>query len=130
MTCSDNEGIWTPVCRLNRVKSGGFYGAVGLHHTATTPTTYDPPLCWLPHAVDNSSGGQVWVSGDKWRPFAGGLLHLSYGQGTLFHDLKDEVGGVVQGGVVKFPLKFDSGIMRARFNPKDGQLYGAGLRGW
>jgi hypothetical protein len=37
---------------------------------------------------------------------------------------------VIQGGVVQFPLKFQSGIMRARFHPLDGQLYVAGLRGW
>ena len=44
--------------------------------------------------------------------------------------LQERVGGVPQGGVVKFPLKFATGIMRARFNPIDGQLYVAGLRGW
>ncbi|MEY2408433.1 MAG: hypothetical protein QOF48_1103, partial [Verrucomicrobiota bacterium] len=31
---------------------------------------------------------------------------------------------------VKFPLKFDTGIMRGRFNPGDGQLYLAGLVVW
>jgi hypothetical protein len=40
------------------------------------------------------------------------------------------VDGVAQGGVWRFPLAFESGIMRARFNPGDGQLYVAGLRGW
>jgi len=42
----------------------------------------------------------------------------------------EEVDGIRQGGVVQFPLKFDSGIMRARFNPRDGQLWVCGLRGW
>jgi len=32
--------------------------------------------------------------------------------------------------VVRFPLNFASGIMRAQFSPADGQLYVAGLRGW
>ena len=31
---------------------------------------------------------------------------------------------------MRFPLRFDSGIMRGRFNPHDGQLYLAGLRVW
>src|SRR5471030_3018572 len=35
-----------------------------------------------------------------------------------------------QGAVWKFPLPFNSGIMRARFHPTDGQLYVCGLRGW
>lgn len=130
ITCSDNEGIWTPACRLNWIRPGGFYGAVGMHHGETTPDTFDPPLCWLPVSVDNSAGGQVWVTSRRWGPFAGELLHLSYGRCALFHVVKEEVDGVRQGGVVKFPLSFTSGIMRGRFNPRDGQLYVAGLKGW
>ena len=45
--------------------------------------------------------------------------------------MTDETGGVTQGGVVRFPLSFASGIMRARFNPRDGQLYvSSGLGHW
>jgi hypothetical protein len=80
--------------------------------------------------IDNSSGGQVWGSSERWGPFGKHLLHTSYGQSALFAVLQQRVGIGVQGGVVKFPLKFGSGIMRARFNPLDGQLYVAGLRGW
>ena len=36
----------------------------------------------------------------------------------------------MQGGVVRFPLKFTSSVMRARFHPTDGQLYVAGLSEW
>jgi hypothetical protein len=44
--------------------------------------------------------------------------------------LHETVDGVEQGGVVKFPVKFESGVMRPRFSPTDGQLYVAGLKGW
>lgn len=44
--------------------------------------------------------------------------------------LHESVGGVAQGGVLKLPLSFASGIMRGRFNPADGQLYVCGLKGW
>jgi hypothetical protein len=44
--------------------------------------------------------------------------------------LQERVGDVPQGGVFKFPFKFDSGAMRPRFSPIDGQLYVAGLKGW
>ena len=46
------------------------------------------------------------------------------------HADKPRLGILMQGGVVKFPAKFESGICRARFNPVDGQLYVAGLKGW
>ena len=130
MTCSDNEGIWTPACRLNWVKKGDFLGAVGMHHTSATPKEYVKPLCWLPKSVDNSSGGQVWVTSDKWGPYQGHLLHLAYGTCSLFHVLPEKTADGMQGGVVRFPLTFATGIMRARFHPVDGQLYVAGLKGW
>lgn len=92
---------------------------------------YDVPLCWIPMQVDNSPGGEVWVpKGEKWGPFGGQMLHMSYGKCTLFNVLQETVDGVTQGGLVKFPIKFSSGIMRGRFSPKDGQLYASGLRVW
>jgi hypothetical protein len=130
VTCSDNEGIWTPACRLNWVRKGSFLGAVGMHHAPVVPKDYDKPICWIPHGIDNSSGGQVWVTSDKWGPFQGHLLHLSYGTCSLFHVVMEKAGGQMQGGVVRFPLTFATGIMRARFGPRDGQLYVAGLKGW
>jgi len=118
------------------VKKGGFYGFVSdpAHTTPAHPAVKhgepEPPLCWIPKAQDNSSGGQVWVTSDKWGPLQGHLLHTSYGTASLFHVLPQKVGDLLQGGVVQFPLKFASGIMRGRFSPTDGQLYVTGLRGW
>ena len=134
LTTGDNEGTWTPMCRLNWVKQGGFYGVVDLAHRTTSPTDYDRPLCWFPKNVDNSSGGQVWVTSDKFGPWKDRLLHLSYGMCSIYGVLPQEVSfdgkPQMQGGVVRFNVDFASGAMRARFNPKDGQLYVTGLRGW
>ena len=58
------------------------------------------------------------------------LIHLSYGTCSIFKAMYEKVDGIDQGGVCRFPLDFDSGIMRARFSPVDGQLYVAGLKGW
>jgi hypothetical protein len=134
VTTGDNEGTWTPVCRLNWVKQGGFYGVVDLAHREAPPTDYDRPLCWLPKSVDNSSGGQVWVTSDKFGPWKDRLLHLSYGTCSMYGVLPQEVTfngqPQMQGGVARFNVDFASGAMRARFNPQDGQLYVTGLRGW
>jgi len=134
ITTGDNEGTWMPMCRLNWVKQGGFYGVVDLAHRATAPTDYDRPLCWFPKEVDNSSGGQVWVTSDKFGPWKDRLLHLSYGTCSLYGVLPQEVSfngqPQMQGGVTRFNVDFASGAMRARFNPQDGQLYVTGLRGW
>lgn len=130
ITTGENEGTWVPACRLNWVKPGGFNGVVNTAHRDADPKTYDQPLCWLPREMDNSGGGQAWVTSDKWGPFKGDLLHLSYGTCSLYKVMYEDVKGVVQGGVVRFPLNFEAGVMRARFNPRDGQLYLSGLKGW
>jgi hypothetical protein len=130
ITCSDNQGNWIPSSRINLIKRDGFYGYVPHARAATVPTDYEKPICWIPQAIDNSSGGQVWVTSDQWGPLKGQLLHTSYGKGTLFLVLMEQIDGQAQGGVVQFPLKFESGIMRGRFHPRDGQLYVCGLKGW
>jgi hypothetical protein len=94
---------------------------------------YDAPLVWLPMDIDNSPGGEVWVPsgpGAKWGPWAGHVLHMSYGKSSLFGVMMEKVGTADQGAVVRFPLTFKSGIQRGRFNPKDGQLYMTGLNVW
>ncbi|MEM7234233.1 MAG: cytochrome C, partial [Planctomycetota bacterium] len=130
VTTGDNEGSWVPRCRLSWCRPGSFEGVVDTSQQTPKPKDYNRPLCWFPKSVDNSSGGQVWVTSDRWGPLQGELLHLSYGQTALYRVLKESVGGQVQGGVVKFPMLFDSGVMRGRFNQGDGQLYLVGLRGW
>ena len=130
IVCSDNQGNWIPSSRINWIRPGAFYGYLPHARQDPAPADYEKPICWLPMKIDNSSGGQVWVTSGRWGPFEGQLLHTSYGRGSLFLVMMEEVRGTRQGGVVQFPLKFDSGIMRARFNPRDGQLWVCGLRGW
>jgi hypothetical protein len=132
ITIADNEGKWTPASRVNLVKKGGFYGNVFTGFTERPRTNYDNPLFWIPHnnSIDNSSGGQAWVTSDRWGPFKGHLLHASYGTCSLFEVMIETVEDTLQAAVVKFPLKFESGIMRGRFSPFDGQLYLCGLSVW
>jgi len=149
VTCGDNEGTFVPRCPIHWVDEGDFLGVVdsaeNFAKMKTTPTVGQrtggrkrhlesseapKPLAWLPKDVDNSGGGQAWVTSDKWGPLKGEMLHMSYGRSSLYLVLKEKQGNQMQGGVVKFPLRFTSSTMRARFNPADGQLYVTGLRGW
>ena len=130
LTSGDNEGTYMPRCRLNWIAAPGFYAGVApCAHREPVPDQPDLPLCWMPMEVDNSSGGQVWVTGKGWPDLQGRLLHLSYGQCAAYLVLKEEVDGVVQGGVVRLPASFSSSCMRGRYGP-DGQLYVVGLQGW
>ncbi len=132
VTTSDNEGTWVPTTPINWVAGGDFLGVSNKLTSAEVANAWRPPLCWLSKQdYDNSGGGQVWVTSDQWGPFKGEMLHESYGKSSLFLVMKEQLAnGQMQGGVVRFPLKFTSSVMRARFNPKDQQLYIAGLSEW
>jgi hypothetical protein len=120
ITVAPQEGEWTPASMICQVKPGGHYGYGGPRGGV------DPPLVYLPRLMDNSTGGQVWVTSDRWGPYAGQLLNLSFGRSTMQLVLRDGA----QGAAVPTGLLFASGVMRGRFHPKDGQLYIAGSKGW
>jgi hypothetical protein len=130
VTGADQEGNWMPATRIDQYKPGGFYGDMRAHHRTTPPTTYDPPLCWLPREVDNSAGGQVWVPKGAFGPLSELPLHLSYGRCRPFVLLRQEFAdGTVQGGVASLPIEFLSGSCRGRFD-KNNDLWVCGLNGW
>jgi hypothetical protein len=125
---ADQEGNWMPITRLDFYKRGGFYGDMRSHHRPEPPKLYDEPYLWLSKEADNSAGGQVWVPKGSWGTLGGHMLHLSYGRCKGYAILPD--GDRFQGAAVDLGLNFLSGAARGRFNPKDGNLYVVGLRGW
>jgi hypothetical protein len=129
ITVTPQEGNWTPASSICEVKAGGYYGYGGPRVDSSRPLGYDPPLCWIPHAMDNSSASQVWTP-KSWGPLGGQMLHLSFGLCRSYLVLREQVGDVMQGGVVPLKARFLSGAMRGSFRPQDGQLYVAGTRGW
>jgi hypothetical protein len=132
ITTGENEGTWVPACKVNYFQPGAepvFLGVEDTRQGVKGPIR--EPLCYLPMSVDNSGGGQVWVPGNAaFGLQAGELVHLSYGQSSLYRVLKQDLGGgQMQGGVVRIPLNLKSSAQRARFHP-DGSAYLLGFRGW
>jgi len=132
ITSSDNEGGWTPSTPINWIKEGEFYGVMPTSHRKTVVKKRGNVLCFIPHNIDRSAGGQVWIPKGHWGALGGELLHLSYGNLKVFHVMKEEVSNTMQGGVLAFQPSgtFDSGIMRGHFNLTDNHLYLCGLKGW
>jgi putative heme-binding domain-containing protein len=126
LTVPNSEGDWIPASMVCEVRGGGHYGSGGPRQGQAP----DLPLVYLPRGLDNSSGGQAWVTSDRWGPLQGQLLHFSYGTGTFFLVLREQVDGQPQGAVVPLPGDFRSGVHRGQFNPRDGQLYVSGMGGW
>jgi hypothetical protein len=145
LTASDNQGNWMPASKISLLKPGGFYGYVQTHAAGdqwapdggkidpkkvVPPATFDQPIIWMPQEVDNSSGGQLWALDARFGPLSGRLLHTSFGKGWLYYLMLQDVGEVSQAAIVQLPYDFRTGIMRARVNPADGQVYAVGLDGW
>jgi putative heme-binding domain-containing protein len=139
VTVPCSEGEWTPASMVCLVRPEGATPAprIGGHRPGyfgyggpRDGKAPDLPLVYLPRGLDNSSGSQVYVESDRWGPLKGQMVHLSYGAGTHFLLLRDEVNGQPQGAVMPLAGDFHSGVHRGRFSPKDGQLYVSGMGGW
>jgi len=142
---SDNQGQWMPASKINHLKSGRFYGWVPTYSIpgmwepdggnldlkkVIAPTSFEPPIVWMPQEFDNSSGGQLWVDDQRFGPLDQHLLHTSFGKGWMSYLMTQEINGLMQGAIIRLPLNFRTGVMRARTNPLDGQVYATGLQGW
>jgi hypothetical protein len=130
VTIAPQQGEWTPSSAIVEAKRGDYYGYGGPKVTPQRPLGYDPPLCWLPHSLDNSGASQIWVPLDRWGPLGGQMLHLSWGRCQMMLVLRDVVEGTAQGAAVPLPGRFLSGPMRGAFSPRDGHLYIVGSTGW
>ncbi|WP_390881396.1 DUF6797 domain-containing protein [Thalassoroseus pseudoceratinae] len=134
VTVPVSEGSWTPASAINAVRNAPDRSpADALYFGYGGPKQNRPPelpLVYLPRGLDNSSGGQVHVRSKQFGPLDDQLLHLSFGTGTWFVVLRDEVDGQLQGGIVPMTGDFLSGVHRGRLNPSDGQLYVSGMAGW
>ena len=132
ITTGENEGTWQPCCKINYVTQKDapvFFGTEDSRQFLSSEP-YTEPLVYLPMDVDNSGGSQVWVPDfAKFGLKTGEMIHLSYGQSSLYRVLPVKANDKLQGGVVKLPITLQSSAMRARFHP-DGSLYVLGFRGW
>ena len=121
------EGTWTPTSAIIEVNAGEFYG---LPTKDGKSGSIAAPLCFIPRGVDNSTGGMVEITSEKWGPLTGNHVGLSYGSGIHYLILRDDESARPQGAVVPMEGEFLSGSMRGAFHPEDGQLYVVGLDGW
>ncbi|PHS02230.1 MAG: hypothetical protein COA78_21690 [Blastopirellula sp.] len=124
------EGEWTPATAIFEVGKGSYHGWYG-PLSAEKKYGYDLPLCFVPRGVDFSAGEIGFLPDDeRLGPLAGKIIGLSHGNCSHYMILREEVGDVVQGGIVPLPGEFLSGSHRIRFNSKDGHVYVVGTSGW
>jgi hypothetical protein len=87
-------------------------------------------ILYLPRGVDNSPGSRVFMDEPRFGPLGQALLGTSYGTGTWYYIVPDPAGENPQAAMVPMPGHFSSGACRVAVQPKDGQVFVAGLDGW
>ena len=92
----------------------------------------EQPLCWITNGFDRSPAELLWATEPaQWGALNGVLLNLSYGYGKIYTVPHELIQGQAQGGMCELPIsQFPTGVMRGRFHPGNGQLYGAGMFAW
>ncbi|MFM8498085.1 MAG: DUF6797 domain-containing protein [Planctomycetia bacterium] len=129
ITVPVSEGDFTPASAICEVRQmPGQPPAKPVPDFRGTPPAL--PMVYIPRGLDHSSGGQTYISSDRWGPLGGQMVHFSFGACTHFLVLRDEVAGLFQGAIVPLVGDFRSGVHRGRFSPADGQLYVSGMNGW
>lgn len=132
---TDQEGFWNPQNKIVRVEPGKFHGNMLGYHDPEKISASDEdmvePMVWLPKAYANSPSEVFRFPETGWGGFSGKLGYYEYGQGKIMVLPYEEKSDRVQGLAQPLPIPaFASGIMRGRFHPEDGTLYGCGLFGW
>ena len=125
---TDNQGQWTPGNEINVIEEGAFYGVY--QRKPKKPGPFKRPMLYLPQEFDNSPGSPLWLNDERFGPLKGNILGTSFGKGWLYYMLPTDIQGEPHAAAVAFPFQGDAGIMRARTNPVDGQVYAVGLTGW
>ncbi|MFO0941976.1 MAG: plastocyanin/azurin family copper-binding protein [Pirellulales bacterium] len=134
VTVPCSEGEWTPASMICAVKNASALSVTQpLHFGYRGPKSGkapELPLVYLPRGMDNSSGGQCVVPNSVWGAMSNQLLHLSFGAGSWFSVLVDNMDEQLQGALIPLAGDFNSSVHRGRFNSKDKSFYVCGMHGW
>src|SRR5699024_5208102 len=129
LSASDQQGNYMPSTPILLVDKGDYYGVPATAYRDSLPKI-TPPLTWIPHSVDRSGAGQVWITSDNMGLLSGEMVHLSYGRPGIFRVMIDSTSDAVQGAVSFIPANYPAPTMKGAISPKDGQLYVGGFSLW
>ncbi|MEO8562653.1 MAG: DUF6797 domain-containing protein [bacterium] len=129
LASSDQQGNFVPSTPVFLLRDGGYYGVPPTAHREAPPVAI-PPLAWIPHEVDASGAGEVWITDRRMGFGDDALVHLSYARPGPFRVFIDSTPSAIQGAVVALPGVYTTPTLKGRVNPGDGQLYLAGFQIW
>ncbi len=129
VTASDQQGHYVPATPLHVIQAGQYYGYIPLILPKEKyPAAIADPLTWIPHPINASGAGQVWLRDTGMGPLNGALIHLGYYRPELFVVLLNQGASRMQAAMVSLTRNLDFAPLAGAVNPLDGQLYVAGFQ--
>jgi mono/diheme cytochrome c family protein len=127
ITASDQQGNYVPTTPLHIIRDDQYYGfrPVILPLEKSTPTIAEP-LVLIPHAINASGMGQVWLN-ENMGPLSNTMLHLGYYRPEIFCVLWD---GGPNAAVVSLTRDVQFSPLSGSVHPIDHTLYVAGMQIW
>ena len=131
VTASDQEGHYIPTTPLHVIRDGQYYGFLSARMPKEVyPAPIADALTWIPHTINASAAGQVWLHGARMGPLNEELLLLSYYRPEVFLVLLNDPAHPTQAAVVSVTGDLRFAPLNGAVNPADGQLYVAGFQSW
>lgn len=135
LTASDQQGNWKPATPIYRIERGRYFGfqPEKFKDQVVHPAPIDAPEVWIPHFINQSGAGQVWIRRQGEGPLQMGaindtLVHIGYNRPEIFKIYLDPESR--QGAVMPLLSGFPAGLLNGRVNPRDGYLYLTGFTLW
>jgi hypothetical protein len=127
LTASDQQGHWIPSTPIHVLQRGAYYGFPDAA-TSPPPTDVTEATCWLPHRMNQSAAGHVWLDGSRLTTLEGSLLHLSYFRPDAFRVYLAEDGA--DAAAVALRLGVPIPLLKGSVRRADGTLFLTGFQIW
>jgi len=131
ITASDQQGHYVPATPIQIVQDNQFYGFLSnLLPKEKYPAPIANPLTWIPHSINASAAGEVWLTDERMGPLKNTLIHLGYYRPEIFHVSLNRRAPQLQASVLSLTRDLDFAPLNGAVGPVDGQLYVIGFQIW
>ncbi len=131
VTASDQQGNYVPATPLHVIRDRRYYGYLSLLLPKEVyPAPISEPVTWIPHPVNASGAGQVWLTDANMGALNNSMIHIGYFRPELF--VARWNGPPDRPRVIVTSLTRDLSFapLNGAVNPADGQLYITGFQIW
>jgi glucose/arabinose dehydrogenase/cytochrome c2 len=131
VVASDQQGNYVPSTPLHEIRDGQYYGFLPMILPKEQhPAPIAEPIAWIPHAINASAAGQVWLAGARMGPLGDALVLIGYYRPELFVARLHDRASRRQAAVLSLTRDLDFAPLAGAVNPADGQLYVTGFQIW